>query len=486
MSKKVNGNPGAERAVLAGVCQYGREAYYDVSDIIDAGCFTIESNESIWICIDNVLKNSEKVDATTILATADTLGLSSVFNKNKTDIDFLRSLFNFPIHLKNVRTMAKQVAKLDLIRKSQVKLLEAYHKLEDFDGTESTDAIVGVPEEAVFSITNSLNNQNENTPKSIGDNLVARLEHLAKNPVSMIGIPTPFPIYNNMIGGGLRSGVHLIGARPGRGKSTIAMNVGDHVSDKMNIPVLYIDTEMNLDEQENRLIAKLTGIDNRLIETGQFGASSDMRNKVISTAKRLQNNKFKHIWVGGKGFEEIVSIMRRWIFSTVKFDANGKPNPHLIIYDYFKLMNDSQLGDMQEYQAIGFQISYLSDFCKQYDTPCLSFVQLNRDGITKDTSDIISQSDRLLWLCNSCCVFRDKTPEEMIEDGYHNGNRKLHALKCRFGEPLQPNDYINMMFDGKTSTVTELKTKLQVKKTSQAENEGFITDASSIDIADLC
>src|SRR6266480_1288281 len=152
MSKKVINNPGAERAVLAGVCQYGREAYYDIADIVNSSCFTLEANESIWLCLESLLKTSEKVDATTILATANTLGLESIFTKNKTDIDFLRSLFNFQIHLKNVRTMAKQIAKLDLIRKSQSKLLEAYHELDNFDGTETVDQIVAIPEEATFSI----------------------------------------------------------------------------------------------------------------------------------------------------------------------------------------------------------------------------------------------------------------------------------------------------------------------------------------------
>jgi hypothetical protein len=123
-------------------------------------------------------------------------------------------------------------------------------------------------------------------------------------------------------------------------------------------------------------------------------------------------------------------------------------------------MDASSLEKMQEYQSIGFQISALSDFCKKYDTPCLAFTQVNRDGISKDTSDIISQSDRLLWLCISCSVFKRLTKEEITENGGTKfGNRRLILLEGRFGEPLEDGDSILMNFDGKRSKITEIDTK---------------------------
>jgi replicative DNA helicase len=467
-------NAGAERAVLAGLCQFGRTAYYDVSDILTINSFIIEGNQALYKCIDKVLQQSETVDATSIIAASDSLGLSTILTKNKTDIEYIRALFNFPIKLPNVRVMAKQVAKLEFIRQSQSALNDAQDKLDLFDGTESIDEIVSIPEQAIFSLTNAINSRSDSNPVKLGEGLEERLKFLAANQVEMKGIPTPWSIYNDIIGGGLRTGVHLIAARPKIGKSSLALNCGWHVSDTLQIPVLYIDTEMVQEEQENRLIALVSGVENRIIETGKFGQNTIMRQKVYDAVAKIKNSKFHHKWVGGKNFEEIVSIMRRWILSEVGFDENGNTKPHLIIYDYFKLMNDSSLDKMQEYQAIGFQISYLSDFCKQYDSPCLSFVQVNRDGITKDSSDIISQSDRLLWLCTSAAVFKRKDKEEIMEDdGPRNGNRKLFLLESRFGEPLDEGDYICMNLDGAISKITELKTKFQLSALAQSTQQGF-------------
>lgn len=472
----MKGNAGAERAVLAGVCRYGREAFYDVADMVTANTFTLDSNQAAWKCIEQILQNSDKVDATSILAQAETNGLS-IFFKKKEDLEFVRSLFDFPIQLSNVRQFAKQIAKLEIIKAEQAALLKAHHELENFDGTESIDKIVGVPENAILEVTQKLNNQNDTQPKLLGDGAYERLLHLAENPVTMIGVPTPYAIYNDLIGGGIRPGVSLIGARPKCGKSTFALNTGLHVAEKMKMPILYIDTEMSKDDQENRGVACVAEIDNRLIETGQYGKIISLKNKVLEAAQKLKTLPFHHKWVGGMEFTEIISIIRRWLYSVVGFDENGKAKPHLIIYDYFKLMDAAVLDKMQEHQAIGFQISALSDFCKQYQSPCLAFVQLNRDGITKDTSDILAQSDRLLWLCTSAAVFKRKEKEEMTEDGMEAGNRKLILLEGRFGEPLEQGDYVCMNLNGAKSQIKEIGIKSKIVKQEQHNNSGFEIEA---------
>ena len=477
-------NSGAERGVLAGLCRFGKQAYYDVSDIIGVNSFGFENNQALYKSVEKAFETSETIDATAILASAEALGLDGILTKNKTDIDFIRSLFNFPIQLPNVRILAKQVAKLEYVRKGQAAHLEAYDKLGTCDGTEPIDHIVSISENAVFDLTNEINNSNDNTPVKLCETAKDRLDFLAKNPVKMKGIPTPYPIFNELIGGGLRTGVHLVAARPKIGKSSHALNCGWHVADVLDIPTLYVDTELVPQEQEDRLIALVSGIYYRLIETGQFAQSAVDAKKVYDAIDKIKKSRFYHKWVGGKSFEEITSIMRRWIYSTVGFDANGNTNPHLIIYDYFKLMDASVLSTMQEHQAIGFQVSYLSDFAKKYDSPILSYIQVNRDGITKESSDIIAQSDRLLWLCTSCSVFRRKEPEEINEDGgMRNGNRKLSILETRFGEPLEFGDYVCMNLDGKIAQVKELKTKFQLM--NQKDDTGFeVSDEKQNEVLD--
>ncbi|NDB58628.1 hypothetical protein EB001_09295, partial [bacterium] len=148
----------------------------------------------------------------------------------------------------------------------------------------------------------------------------------------------------------------------------------------------------------------------------------------------------------------------------VKLDDNGKTNECVIIYDYLKLMSSSSItNNIQEYQALGFQITSLHNLCVKLDIPCLSFVQLNRDGITKESTDAVSGSDRLIWLCTSFTIFKIKSPEELAEDGPNAGNRKLVPIVARHGAGLDDGDYINMIMQGAHAKLKELKTRNEFK-----------------------
>jgi hypothetical protein len=111
---------------------------------------------------------------------------------------------------------------------------------------------------------------------------------------------------------------------------------------------------------------------------------------------------------------------------------------------------------MAEFQVLGFQITQLHNFMVEYDCACLAFTQLNRDGITKESTDAVSGSDRLIWLCTSFTIFKDKTPEEIATDGIRNGNRKLIPLVSRHGPGIDDNGYICLNMEGDIATIKEI------------------------------
>lgn len=226
-----------------------------------------------------------------------------------------------------------------------------------------------------------------------------------------------------------------------------------------DIPVLILDTEMEYKDVLPRMIANLSNISINEIETGAFANNSLSNNLIDEAVKELQKYPIYYKTVAGKSFDEILSIIRRWIYKDVGLSKTGRANQCLVIYDYFKIMDSADISDMAEFQAMGFQISKLTDFCKMYDVPCLSFVQLNRDGVAKEGTDVIAQSDRLLWLCNSFSIFKLKSDIEMEKDGYQNGNRKLITLKSRYGGEHTFGNYISMNFKGDTCSLLEVTTK---------------------------
>ena len=452
---------GAERAVLAGIMQHGIDGYVTVSDLITIDSFGHANNQILFKCIDRVINNEQKIDIPAILAAASQLNLYDSINTPQ-ELKYVKSLFDFPISKENIFSFGIQLKKFEFARKIK-KLTAKIHKdIDDVTGSETINDIIQILENPVTEFLRE--DDGAENPEKIGKDIKQYIEFLENNKCDIIGIPTGFTRFDEAIGGGLRRKcVDLIAARPKVGKSVFGDNVALNVASK-GYPVLMLDTEMSKEDHLNRLLANISGVPINEIATGRFIDDEEKHEKVVDAMKKLESLPYSYISVAGKPFEQILNLIKRWVMQEVKTDDSGKTNDCLIIYDYLKLMSSSSItNNIQEYQALGFQITSLHNLCVKLDIPCLSFVQLNRDGITKESTDAVSGSDRLIWLCTSFTIFKIKSPEELAEDGPNAGNRKLVPIVARHGSGLDDGDYINMLMQGSHSKLRELKTRNEFK-----------------------
>lgn len=480
-------NNASERAVLAGLCQFGLDAYLEM-DFIDVDHFTDSMNQILFSCISKIINQNAKVDLTSILSTANELGVYDKIH-NKNEIGFIRSLFNFPIHKENVAIHAAKITKLKLARDLGKTLSACAEDIENVSGDEDLMDIVSKVEEPILDATGTLYQSSNKTTETLGDGLEEYMEFLLENPTDYVGIPSGFPHFDLSIGGGLRrKSVDLIAARPKTGKSMFGDAVALHVSREHNIPVLMLDTEMSKEDHYNRIVASISGVEINKISSGKFGENPTDAEKVQKAVQELKTIPYHYISIAGQSFENILAVMRKWIYQHVGFDENGRTKDCLIVYDYLKLMGSEGISaSMQEYQVLGFQITKLHNFCVKYDVPCLSFVQLNRDGITKESTDVVSGSDRLIWLCTSFTIFKMKSEEEIAEDTAQYGNRKLVPVVARHGSGLDDGDYINIKMHGSIGKIEESRTRNQIHAGGGPGTEGFEIDDidSDTDLSDL-
>lgn len=468
----------AERAILAGIFRYGSEAYYDVSDIVSESSFTDESNVVLFSCMKHVLEadDSTSMDAPTMMSAAKELGFSDFFNTQ--EVQHMSSVIKFPVLLENVRRFAAKIRKLEIARMMYDQLDLTKQKYLDIKGDESIAKILGIAEDAVMDVTSIIAGEDESPTKMFND-VEAHLEELAEESVDQIGVSTGFSRYDFAIGGGLRKGtVNVIGARPKTGKTLLADNIGIHIA-KNGIPVLNLDTEMRKEDHQHRMMAMLSGVPINDIETGKFAEDPATRKKVTDAAREVKDIPYYFKTIGGAPFEEQVAVMRRWISRVAGLNDKGKANDCVIIYDYLKLMDSAEIkGDMKEFQILGFMITALHNLSLKYEVPILTFIQLNRDGITKESTDTASGSDRIVWLCSNFSIYKHKSDEEIAKDGPENGNRKLVPLIARHGEGLEPGDYINVELTGKIGKVTEGQTAFELESGVSVTEEGELFNGS--------
>jgi len=476
MVKPIN-NPASERAVLSGIFQHGADAFIDVDDIIDTDTFTLEENQIVYACLKRVLNKSSSIDLPSVLSAAEDLGLQDFFNE-KISSDHIKAIASFEVELENVRQHAIKLKKLDVARDIRTKIRKINSDIGDVTGEESIDEILNIAEGPIFDLSTALNHSVEDKPSVLGEEVEDYVTYLEENPANMLGLSSGFLRYDTAIGGGFRRKcVDLIAARPKVGKSMMADNVAINIAANLDVPVLLLDTEMSKEDHFNRILGNFSGININDISTGKFSASACDKEKIQQAAQKFKEIPLSYITIAGKPFEETLSIIRRWIVKNVGYDENGRTKDCMIIYDYLKLMHSNQINDsMKEFQVLGFQITQLHNFTVQYDVPCLAFVQLNRDGITKESTDVVSGSDRLIWLCSSFSIFKKKSDEEIAEDQGESGNRKLIPIVSRHGSGLDDYDYINMSMKGEVARVEERETRNEIKFNTHTKESGFNID----------
>lgn len=454
-------NKAAERALLAGLIQHGQQAYIDCSDLLSTDIFVDDKNAMIFSTLRTAFeKGAVEIDRPTIYSTATSLGYSVQICEKKEDKDFIAALFNFSISADNTREQAGTLYKLHVARRLQSCSQKTFRELDSLTGKEDLNSIITIPESNLTEAINQLSYEDE--IGKIGDSVDSYLDFLDKSD-GQIGLPTQFPIFNKVIGGGLRVGVNLIVARGKMGKSFFGKEIALYEA-KNGIPALIMDTEMTEDDQLARILPVLSGVSTDDIEGGRFKEDPRARKDIISAAEDLKKLPLYHKNVSGRSFDDVLTYIKRWLHRTVGVDsATGKANPHLIVYDYFKMTESNLSHGMKEYEALGYQIAAMHNLCKMYNSPVLAFGQVNRDGIAGEDTNVVAGSDRLLWNCVSLSLFKNKTPEEMAEDG-HKGNRKLIPLVGRYMRNLQEGDYINYHLDGNMGLLTELGNKYGNKK----------------------
>lgn len=433
--------------ILHGIIANGKEQYCETVDILSEKTFDVFENKIIYGACKSLFDKGLDINATAVISTAKDMGL---------DKDNLLDILSAPApKLTEARNLANKLKNRAIIKESATLHRAAIDKLSQMSASETINEIIGVSEKALFDLISKFSNSNDDIVK-MGNIARDLVKYWGENPAENVGLPTPWPRFNKSIGGGMRTGVTLVGARSGKGKSLIAIITAIFLSN-LGVPVLILDTEMEYKDVLPRMLANISEVSINKIESGAFTQSDFEKKAVEGAVKQIEDSPLYYKTIAGKSFDEIMSTVRRWIYSTVGINKEGRANQCLVIYDYFKIMDAGDIGDMAEFQAMGFQISKLTDFCKTYDFPCLSFVQLNRDGVAKEGTDVIAQSDRLLWLCNSFSIFKEKSEEDMEAHGWNNGNRKLITLKSRYGGEVQSSkDHISMQFKGDISSLKEV------------------------------
>ena len=98
----------------------------------------------------------------------------------------------------------------------------------------------------------------------------AHLDELAANPGKLPGLPTGFSMLDQYIGGLNKSDLILLAARPGMGKTAIALNMALTAAKKSGKTVVIFQLEMSKEQLATRLLSNEALVDSKKLRMGNL------------------------------------------------------------------------------------------------------------------------------------------------------------------------------------------------------------------------
>lgn len=178
-------------------------------------------------------------------------------------------------------------------------------------------------------------------------------------------VKTGLQEFDRLLGGGLiNGGFHIVAARPGKGKSALAMQIALNAA-KRGVKVLYISLEMSPDDCTSRLTANIAGISSRLLMFGGPLTEAEYAKYAEASAK----------------LSELPIVFNR----RTGMDMRGvtalayKERPGLIVLDHIGLLEqENKKATLYESTTKNSRSAKL--LAMRMDIPLLCLCQLNRAG----------------------------------------------------------------------------------------------------------
>lgn len=216
-----------------------------------------------------------------------------------------------------------------------------------------------------------------NKGNDLFENLLVDIETLYKKG-GIKKISTGFPQLDKKIGGGLYSGLYVVGAGSSIGKTTFIQQIADNIAEKGK-KVLFFSLEMGKNEMLSKTIIRELYKKNSNLEIGSRDLLNGVFNEniwdeLVNNADNI-NKITENIYYIEGTFETTIKDI---VNISTKFKEIYGQAP-VIIIDYLQVIApiNSRLGDKQN---VDMNISELKRLSRNLDTPVIAISSVNRQN----------------------------------------------------------------------------------------------------------
>jgi len=448
--------PGDERTILS-YCFRNMDYFYSLTSKITEMDFLYDDHQMLFMMMKNLVDQGVKsIDVAMVINQAQGSGVLDMLG----GAGYIQSIGNIESAKDNFDKYLSNVIEASVKYRAYVTLSHHMNTLVEnaHDGKNSSEMICSIESDMLDMTTKSIMNNND--PINLKDSLHSFIEERKNAVIGMTGISSGFPILDRQIDGLIPGTLLVVAARKKMGKSTFLTNIGLNAAYSLNIPTLYIDTELTFTEWRTRALARLSGLKERDIKHG--GYTQEQCSKLERSEKKIASGSMFHMYMPGYSVDKVVALCKKY---KLKEDVG------LIIFDYLKEPDLSTTdGTRKEHQLLGDITTKLKDLAGILNVPVVTAVQLNR-------ANDIADSDRIARYGDVIALWGPRTEPERMRGGKEVGNYKLIIKDTRRGGSTGE-EGIGYWFFKEQLHITEVNIHSQFFMNNQSEVSNY-DDADS-------
>ncbi|MBK1679675.1 replicative DNA helicase [Rhodocyclus tenuis] len=355
----------AEQSVLGGLL-LDNSAWDRIADLLSEGDFYRDEHRRIWRQISKLFERGKPVDAVTVAEALETAGQG----EQTGGLAYLGELAANTPSASNIRRYAEIVRERAILRQlvsagdeiagSALNPLGRDPKtlLDEAEAKVFAIAESGFRHQSGFQHINPLLTQ-----------VVERIQELhdRDNASDITGVPTGYHDLDGKTSGLQPGDLLIVAGRPSMGKTSLALNMAEHVAIEVGLPVAVFSMEMGGAQLAMRMLASVGRLDSHRVRTG-----------------RLNDDEWSRLSLAiGKMHEAPLYIDETPALNPIDLRARARRlhrqcgSLGLIVIDYLQLMSSTSAGENRATEISEISRS-LKGLAKELSVPVIALSQLNR------------------------------------------------------------------------------------------------------------
>ena len=366
----------AEEAVV-GALLINSDSFLRVSHLIKPDDFYRERNRSCFTACVDLFQRSEAIDQVTLARELSrTNQLETVGG-----MSYLSHLISITPNSANAEFYAQLIARTATMR----RLIDAASRISTlgYEDTDDVDATLRQAEDTLFKVRTGQSDRGFVPLRQIYDQFLEDRAALTEPAQNIAPVMTSFNALDELLGGMQRADMLILGARPGLGKSALAVNICLNAA-KNGFTSGIFSLEMSREQLALRILAADAGVDAHRLRLGLYTEAEEQR--IIDSIGSLSDMP---VFIDDTPFQGIVEMRGKSRRLSLEHGVD------LLVIDYLQLVQGEakgRFGDnrVQEVSEISRSIKGMA---RDLNVPILTCSQLsrvveNRTGHRPQLSDL--------------------------------------------------------------------------------------------------